>query len=354
MGLIEALIDEGHEVICIAPSDEHAKLIQDKGIPFIPLKLLARKGTNPLSDYRLMNEIKSILKKEKIGLVLNYTIKPVIYGTLAAHALKIKVINTVTGLGYSFLSTGIVNRLVKKLYRYSLKFSSVVAFQNQDDQKLFLDNKLVEPSKTTIIPGSGINTSHFKPSQVQNSNGSTSFLFIGRLLYDKGIREFLSAASLTVKQNPTASFDIVGKLDENNPSAVSKEFLNEWTSKEYIHYHGEVNDTRPFIEKSNVVVLPSYREGLPRVMLEAMAMAKPIIASNAPGCRDTVNHGKNGFMVPVKDSETLAQTMQDMVELGNDKRNEMGEFGRKMVLEKFDEQIIIEKYIKQIANIKFS
>ena len=350
-GLIKALQAQGFDVVAIAPKDEYVGKIREMGIPFIPVKNLKRKGTNPTRDARLVRELTGIYQSEGIDLVLQYTIKPVIYGTIAAHHCGVKTINTLTGLGYAFLSKGLVNRLVQVLYRYTLKKADQVFFQNKDDLQLFLDNDLVDQHKAGIIHGSGIDTDYFQADSSPGGQGDLQFLFIGRLLEDKGIHEFVEAASMIKQSHPGSTFHVVGDLDAHNPSGISQQQLDDWVSHGWITFHGHVEDTRPYIEQADVVVLPSYREGLPKVMLEGMSMSRPLIATDAPGCRETVQDGVNGFLCEVKSGTSLATAMERMINASAEDRRAMGHASRQLALMKFDEQLIIKQYLKEMYQL---
>jgi len=351
LGLIKGLLEEGHEVIAIAPPDEYVPQIEAAGARFIGLKHLLRKGTNPVKDLQLVQELRGIYEQEKIDVALQYTIKPNIYGAIAASPLRTKTFCTVTGLGYSFLSTGLVNQVVKRLYKYAFKKADRIFFQNNDDRQLFLELNLLPEKKTRIIPGSGIDTDYFAPQHNQTENdGKVRFLFVGRLLYDKGIRELLDAVDILSKKYSNFQIELIGKIDEGNPSAIQEAPFQEWLAAHpQAHYAGTTNDVRSHMAKANVVVLPSYREGLPRVMLEGLSMAKPVIATNVPGCRETVIHGENGFLVKVKNSAALAGAMQRMIEMSPELRQEMGRKGRALALERFDEKRIIERYLGEVS-----
>ncbi len=352
LGLIKELINGSAEIYIIAPKDDFVgKIISEVDCTFIPLNKLSRDGTNPINDYRLILELRKIFTENKIDLVLSYTIKPVIYGTIAARTLNIPVINTVTGLGYSFLSSGLVNKLVKSLYKFSLQYANVNLFQNIDDKELFIREKLVSEHKADIVNGSGINTTYFFPVEKKRTNDNVTIVFIGRLLYDKGIRELIEAATIVVEKDKRIYFEIIGGLDKNNPSGITKEELERLVRNNRISYRGKVKDTRRYIANSDMVVLPSYREGLPRVMLEAMSMARPIITTDVPGCRETVINEYNGLLVKAKDAENLANAILKLSNLSEEERKAMGKNGRKMTLEKFDEKIIIQKYLEVIDRV---
>ena len=353
LGLIEALMAEGHQVVAIAPPDDYVEQIKATGCQFIALKRLERKGTNPLKDLRLTQELYKIFRREAIDVALLYTIKPNIYGAFAARLAKTKTICTVTGLGYSFISTGIVSRIAKGLYKRAFRSANRIAFQNKDDKKLFINTGLAKAEKCLLIKGSGIKTDYFTPQIKTFDTDQFIFLFVGRLLLDKGVRELLEAADQIKAANPEKSveFWVVGALDKDNPSCIAEDLLTSYQQKGTIHYLGVSDKVREIMQDADVVVLPSYREGLPRVMLEALSMAKPVITTDTPGCRETVVDGKNGYMVPVKDIDALATAMQKMLELPTIRLEEMGAEGRKMALQEFDERIITKQYISEIRKM---
>ena len=349
-GLIRALLQTGHEVYLLAPEDEALpKLLEAVGHPpFLALQHLSRKGTKPWEDYALYRELRGHYRRLNIDLALHYTIKPNIYGVLAAHSVGARAWATVTGLGYSFLSTGLVHHLVKRLYRWAFRRAERVIFQNEDDRQLFLDLDLVDEAKTALVPGSGIRTDVFAPQSKPADAPPFMCLFVGRLLYDKGVREFLEAAAKLKAKHPLMDFYLVGALDEGNPSALDPALLAEYEAKGIVRYMGPSEDVRSWIARCEVLVLPSYREGLPRVMLEGMAMAKPLITTDAPGCRATVKHGENGLLVPIKDAESLAEAMSRLFLAPPELRQAMGQAGRARALAEFDEQGIIKRYLAWI------
>jgi glycosyltransferase involved in cell wall biosynthesis len=351
MGLMKAFRDGGYDVIAIAPLDDFAEQIEAEGIQFVALKRLDRKGTNPVRDLQLTHELYRIYKKEGVEIAFHYTIKPNIYGTFAASLAGIKTVCTVTGLGYSFLSDNWISRLAKNLYKRAFKRAELVAFQNEDDRNLFISSKLLDAEKTMLIRGSGIKCDYFIPLEKTEVSDKFVFLFVGRLLLDKGIREFLAAAEKIKSVYPKTEFWIVGALDTDNPSCINSAYIAEAQHKETVRYFGPSNQVRDFIRNADCVVLPSYREGLPRVMLEAISMEKPVITTDAPGCRDTVIDGLNGFMIPVKDEGALSDAMLRMFESDTQTRKNMGKAGRELALKEFDEKRIIEKYLQLTEEI---
>ncbi|MCH2042654.1 MAG: glycosyltransferase family 4 protein [Saprospiraceae bacterium] len=351
LGLVQTLIKKGHQVFAIAPHDDFVDHVTATGCIHIPLQSLSRKGTNPVQDFRLIRELQKTYRKNQIDIALHYTIKPNIYGSFACSGSRTHSIATVTGLGYSFLKKGLIHKIANMLYKRAFNKASVVAFQNRDDQQLFERMKLVNPQKTQLIKGSGIKTDYFHPLPKTKENRGFVFLFVGRLLYDKGVIELLSAAKQCKIQYPETEFWIVGKIDRDNPSAVDEATIQEYHQAGIINYLGESNNVRSIMRNADCVVLPSYREGLPRVMLEGLAMGKPLITTDTAGCRETVKDGYNGYMVPVKDAEALAQALQKMCTLPKEQRQEMGIRGREMAVQEFDEKIIIKHYLDIIERL---
>lgn len=355
--LMESLIEKGNIVIVAAPYDECSEKLKKKRIGFIPIEL-DRKKINPTKDLKFFWRLYNIYKKEKPDLVLHHTLKPNICGAVAAKIAKIKCINNVTGLGWVFMRENVLFRVAKLLCKFSFNFCEKVFLLNEDDLRFFERNKILNKSKSLLIK-EGVNTSFFHPDSCEKFNKSKNFfifLFIGRLLWDKGVGEFINAARILKRKYLNAQFWLLGPIDKGNPSGIPEEKVKEWQQLGLIKYLGMVEDVRPFICQSDVVVSPSfYREGIPRSLLEAASMGKPLIATNFVGCKEIVDHGINGFLVPIKDSKALANAMMKMIEIGEDKRKQMGKAGRQKILTEFDEKILITKYlgiIDEIANLK--
>lgn len=351
LGLMLFLQSKGYEVVYIAPYDEYVNKIAEKtNFQYIPLQHMSRKGYNPLSELLLIDELRRIYKKHHIDLTLSYTIKPNIYSALATVGRSTKAICNITGLGYVFLKRSIGNAIAKQLFKIALKRASMVVFQNSSDQELFIQQGICAAEKTLIINGSGINLDTYKPLSTDNAPHPFNFLFIGRLLYDKGIREFIGAAQRMAHHDVV--FNLVGALDQGNPSAVSEDELKEWLAHNpKLVYHGHQQEVIPFIQEADAVVLPSYREGIPRVLLEAMAMKKPFITTDAPGCKDVTHDGKNGLLVSTGSEDELSQAMNRLFTMSAEERQEMGNYGRTWVEEKYDEKIIVQEYLKLILRL---
>lgn len=345
--LLEAIANQGYEIHIMAPElstfpDEYQQL-QSLGytVHDIPMQ---RTGTNPVADLKLLKNLYQQIRRIQPDYVLSYTIKPVIYGTLASWLAKIPHrFALITGLGYAFQNVesgkrSLFQKMVHGLYAQALKRSDKVFFQNPDDLNLFQDMHLLEAEKpTVVVNGSGVNVQDFDVLPLpQNSEGTVkaSFLLIARLLGDKGVREYAEAARIIKVRYPATEFHLVGWIDDN-PSAISQAELDTWIADGRLKYWGKLSDVRPTIAESSVYVLPSYREGTPRTVLEAMAMGRAIITTDAPGCRETVSHGVNGYLVGVKSIDDLVQCMQYFIE--DPKLIEyMGQRSREIALNKYD------------------
>ena len=345
--LLEAIANQGYEIHIMAPEfasfPEEQQKMEALGYHLheIPMQ---RTGTNPLADLKLLKHLYQSIRRIQPDYVLSYTIKPVIYGMLASWLAKVPHrFALITGLGYAFQNVesgkrSLFQKMVHGLYAQALKHSDKVFFQNPDDLKLFQDMHLLEAEKpTVVVNGSGVNVQDFDALPLpQNDAGvvKASFLLIARLLGDKGVREYAEAARIIKAKHPTTEFHLVGWIDDN-PSAIAQAELDEWISDGRLNYWGKLSDVRPAISQSSVYVLPSYREGTPRTVLEAMAMGRAIITTDAPGCRETVQHGQNGYLVGVKSVDDLVQSMQYFIE--DPKLIEyMGQRSREIALNKYD------------------
>lgn len=328
--------------------------IEQLGVPFNPLPLDQR-SMNPWNDIKLFLALYKWYRRERPEVVHHFTIKPVIYGSLAAQLAGVpRIINTITGLGFTFIEENMVwlRRLVKCQYKLALRGSHFTFFQNVDDLQYFVSHRLVHARKTRLAPGSGIDSTWFSPGAAEGKSAEkgTSFLLVARVLREKGVYEFVEAARLVKAEFHDASFVILGRRDELNPSVVPRVDLDRWQAEGIIRWLGEVLDVRSVLAKVDVVVLPSYREGLPRSLLEAASMAKPIIAADTPGCREVVAHGVNGLLVPVKEVNALAHAMVKMIQ-HPEMRACMGKLGREKVRQQFEQkhvtEIILNAYVEE-------
>ena len=350
--LMKTLKEKGVNISFCANYDKYVEKLKKEGFKYIEVKI-DRKGKNLFKDLKLIFDLYRIYKKEKPDLILHYTIRPNIYGSLAAKMGKIKCINTITGLGSVFIKNNILTKLVKFLYKISFKFSEKILFQNKDDLNIFLKNGFDQKEKLILVPGSGVDTKHFSPGFCEKKdNSSFVFLFLGRILWYKGVEEFVKASEIIKKRYSYSESLLLGPIDKENSSSISKKQIERWEKEEYIQYLKERDDVRKIICRSDVVVLPSYyKEGIPRSLLEAASMEKPIIATDVSGCKEVVENSVNGFLCRVKDHKDLADKMKKMINLKKEERIEMGKKGREKVKKEFDEKIVIEKYLKIINNV---
>jgi len=348
-GLIEALKREGYEPVVVAPLDEAAESrMGELGVERIVVGI-ERSGLNPIADLWLLGEYRRILKRLGPAAVLGFTIKPNIYGCIAARSLGVPAIANISGLGTVFIKRGALLALVTRLYRFALSRTAVVFFQNPDDRALFIERRMVRPEQARLLPGSGVDLERFAPAPQPLS--PPTFLLIARLLGDKGVREFVEAARMLRPGLPEARFQLLGPIDGGNRTAISRAELDEWIAQGLVDYLGETDDVRPYVAAASAVVLPSYREGLPRSLLEAAAMARPLIATDVPGCREVVEDGTNGFLCRVRDSESLAKAMKNLAEMPVSRRSAMGEAARRKVQDQFSETVVIRAYLDALDTL---
>jgi len=348
-GLIRAFVDAGYDVVAIAPPDEYAERLAELGCRFVPLSM-DNKGTNPGRDLLLFWRFIQLFRRERPVAFLGYTVKPNIYGSLAANLFGVHVINNISGLGAVFIKNGLLARLVRILYRVALSRSDRVYFQNDDDRRMFIADGLVRESVSDLLPGSGIDLDKFSPVAVRNT-APIRFLLIARMLYDKGVGEYVEAARILQQRGVHAEFCLLGFLDVQNPAAISRAEMDRWVAEGIVQYLGASDNVREEIALADCVVLPSYREGTPRTLLEAAAMARPIVTTNAVGCREVVDDGVNGFLCRVKDAFDLAEKLTQIIALSPGEREAMGLRGREKVVREFDEKIVINKYLGAIQMI---
>jgi len=353
MGLIKSLQDQGIEVYAIAPKDNSSQYLIEQGCNFIEIKMDSR-GANPLKDLALTFELYNIYRRIKPDLIFHFTIKPNIFGTFAASLLRIPVVNNVCGLGTVFLQENLISKVGIWLYRLAFRFPKKIFFQNPEDRDLFVEKKLVREGITDVLPGSGIDLEKFKPekSGSDSSNKKFTFLLISRLIYDKGIMEYVEAVRKLKEKGVEAEFQLLGPADPDHKRGITLDILNSWLEGGTVDYLGSTSDVKSFINKADCVVLPSYREGTPRTLLEAASLAKPLIATEVPGCTSVVENNRNGFLCKIKDPADLAQTMEKMLSLDEGSRFEMGRISRTKVENEFSEKFVIDKYLETVGEIK--
>lgn len=310
------------------------------------------KGTNPYEDLKLMLAYLKLYQKLKPDVILHYTVKPNIYGTLAAAIIGIPTISNISGLGTVFLNDKLSSKVARVLYKMVLRYPKKVFFQNTYDLELFVHKKFVPEAVVGLLPGSGIDTNKYIPIEVEKEKDEAFvFLLIARLIKDKGIIEYIEAAKIIKTKFNNVKFKLLGSLYPGNPTAISKEEVERWEYENIVEYIGYSDDVMSWISQSDCVVLPSYREGLSRVLLEAASMAKPIITTDVPGCKDVVNHEVTGYLCEVKNAQSLAEQMEKKLQLTHPERVEMGKKGREKVIAEFSEEIVIRKYLEIINEI---
>ncbi len=349
-GIIKALLAKGAEVIAIAPEDKYSAVLKEWGCNYLPVEI-ENKGSNPWSDLKFLFRLYFLYKKTQPDIILHFTIKPNIYGTLAARMASIPVINNVSGLGTVFLHKNSTAFIAKKLYRFAFRFPKKVFFQNREDLQLFVEQKLIQKSKAGLVPGSGVDTIKFNTVSINLKNQEFTFLMVARLLYDKGIIEYIEAIKIIKRKGLKARFQIVGAIDESANLGVSMSTLQEWISEGLIEYFPFTDHLVALYHQADCVVLPSYREGTPRSLLEGASSGKPLIATDVPGCREVVVDNKNGFLCKVKDEKDLADKMEKILTLPREKYLKMANAAREHVLETFDEKIVINTYFTAINSI---
>lgn len=347
MGLIKALQEEGHEVVAIAPEDAYSKRLVEAGCSFVNVTMDSR-GANPVKDFALTFELLKIYSEVKPDIILHFTIKPNIYGTIAAKLLGIPVINNVCGLGTIFLNENFVSKVAIKMYKLAFRYPKKIFFQNEEDLILFLKKKLVKTEISELLPGSGINLDRFNPSADGRKNEKFTFLLVSRLILDKGILEFIQAVRMVRQLGLNVTFQVMGAKDPQHRRGIAIELIDEWIDSGIIEYLGVQEDVKPFMEQADCIVLPSYREGASRTLLEAAALKKPIIATDVAGCNNIVVDGHNGMLCKLKDAEDLAEKMVKMYHTPEEIRKEMGEKGRERIKLLFDENVVIQKYVTEI------
>ena len=349
-GLIRELASHGVEVIVLAPRDRTFELLTAMGCRCIDLPV-ASKGTNPRDDLRTLWALFRHYRSIHPDIVFHYTIKPNIYGSIAAKLAGVNSVAVTTGLGYVFIQHSRAAQVAKMLYRFAFRFPREVWFLNRDDKSAFIDqNLLVHPERARLLHGEGIDLEQFVVTPLPDTD-HFNFVLIGRLLWDKGVGEYVEAARRLRKRYPQARFQLLGPVGVDNPSAITRAEVAAWEQEGVIEYLGEAHDVRPFIAAANCVVLPSYREGVPRTLMEASAMGRPIVATDVPGCREVVAHGINGLLCEVRNANSLADRLAQMLDMDGEERRAMGERGRHKVMAEFDEQVVINQYKDLIRNL---
>ncbi|RYG10418.1 MAG: glycosyltransferase family 1 protein [Burkholderiales bacterium] len=352
LNLMLALKAAGHEVIAVAPTDGYAGRISAAGISFEPVPITGG-GTQPLVEARSVVRLHALLRRRRVDLVLSYTPKGNLYSALACLPSGRPFVPNVSGLGRAFVRGSLVTVIARLLYRLTFRRAAHVFFQNHDDMRVFLEAGFVLPSRAERLPGSGVDLTRFTAQPPpSHAAGGLVFLLVARMLWDKGIGEYVEAARLVRLQHPRARFQLLGFLDVANPSAISREQMAGWVSEGVIEYLGTSDDVRPFLAQADCIVLPSkYREGVPRTLLEAGASSRPLVTTDAPGCRDTVIDGTTGFLCVAGNAPDLADKLLRVMALSPHDRRLMGERSHAHIAAHFDETRVLDSYLGLIRKM---
>jgi len=341
----------GNEINILAPLDQTSEKLANLGciVHSIPMN---RKGSNVLQEISLVLKFYKHVKEVSPDVLITFTIKPVIYVGLIARVLSIPIVPTITGLGTAFIRKNWITKVVKWLYKLGLSSAQHVFFQNLEDQNLFLANGLVKIGQAEQIPGSGIDLVRFSfsPIVVSNDISPTVFLLAGRMLWDKGIKEYVEAAKIVKDMDSNVEFQLLGEIGSDNISAIPRQTISFWQEAGIVRYLGVASDVRIYIEQADCVVLPSYREGLSRTLLEAGAIGRPVVASRVVGCKDVVDDGNTGLLCNPRDPVDLAEKLLTFIELPRIDKVKMGREARTKIEKEFDEQHVIERYCRIISH----
>jgi glycosyltransferase involved in cell wall biosynthesis len=340
----------GYDPVVVAPIDSAAEhRMSSLSVDHIPVRI-DRSGLTPLRDLQLFLSYRSIFRCISPRAFLGFTIKPNIYGCIAARLRGVPAIANISGLGTVFVRRGPLMWLVNCMYRVALRRAKVVFFQNPDDLDLFIGKRIVRSDQAQLLPGSGIDLIRYTPSPIPP--GPLTFLLIARLLRDKGIREYVEAAVHLRADYPEVKFQLLGPLDTDNRTSIQQPELDRWVTKGAIEYLGATDDVRPFISAATVIVLPSnYREGVPRSLLEGAAMGRPLISTDMPGCREIVEHTKNGLLCEPRNVQSMANSMRNFIGMAPEQRQVMGTAARVTVEQRFSEELVIRAYLDALKAV---
>ena len=348
-GLVEALLADGHHVTVLAPPDASVDGLRELGCGHVALAM-DQKGLSPVGGLSLLRAFRQHFRDLAPDAVLGFTIKNNIFGSLAARSRGVPFLPNVTGLGTAFLSGGALLAVAKGLYRTSFAGLPVVFFQNADDRELFVRLKLVRAERARLLPGSGVDLARFAPAPLPDAS-PLRFLMISRPLRDKGVVEYAEAAAIVRERHPDARFALLGPAAYDNRSAVPPETLKRWAEAGTVEHLGETDDVRPFIAVSHCVVLPSYREGAPRSLIEAAAMGRAVVTSDVPGCRAVVDDKESGFLCKARSTASLADALLAFAALTEREQAAMGQAGRRKMEREFDEALVVRAYREALRDL---
>lgn len=340
--LIKELLDQGNEVYISLPKGMLVEKMEEMGCHFIETPV-DRRGINPVTDLKLMMRYFKMISKVKPDLVITYTIKPNIYGGMIARLKKVPYAINITGLGTAFQNENMIKKLVVFLYKLACKKAKVIFFENAENKKVLLKNHILKEQQACLLKGAGIDLDEYSMTPYQQESRNIRFLFIGRVMKEKGVEELFKAAKNIKKIYPEASFDIVGPMEDDY-----KERIHSLTKNGIIYYYGYQEDVKPFIKKSDCFVLPSYHEGMANTLLECASMGRPLITSRIHGCMEAVREGENGYLVEVGNARDLEEKMRKFIELSYEEKKKMGEMSRKVMVEEFDKRDVVGKTVREL------
>ena len=347
-GVLEAAIGRGWRVVAAVPPDPVATAHLERLGCVVEPMTLDSVGLNPLRDLRTLWQFARLMRRHRPSHYLSWTPKPNVYGSLAARMGGVHAAINVSGLGSVFIGDNLLTRVVKLIYRMAFAGPRTILFQNKTDRDLFLAAGLARPDQAVLLPGSGIDLDRFRPAAPRVADEGVVFLLIARLLRDKGVQEYVDAARDLRARGLRARFQLLGGVGVANPTAIAREQLQRWIDEGVIEYLGEADDVRPFIAAADCIVLPSYREGTARVLLEAGAMARPVVATDVPGCRDPVDHERTGLLCKVRSAQSLAGALATMAAYPPERRRAMGEAARAKMTAEYDQRLVIERYMAEL------
>ncbi|MCI3203698.1 MULTISPECIES: glycosyltransferase family 4 protein [Pandoraea] len=349
-GPIRALLADGHPVHVVAPDDDYVPLLREMGC-HVHLMPMASKGQNPLQDIALTLRLYRLYRRIRPAVCFHYTIKPNIYGAVAAHWAGIPSVSITTGMGTVFINKSLITHIVRLLYRYAFRHTLENWLLNDADFDAMVRGGLVDIRKARLLPGEGVNLDHFSLAPWPEEDGTFRFLLIARLLRDKGVLEFVEAARTIKASMPHVRFQLLGPSDVENPTAISREQVAQWEQEELIEYLGITQEVRPFIAQAHCIVLPSYREGLSRTLLEAGAMGRPVITTDVQGCREVVDEASSGWVVPAQNASALGARMALVAKMPSCELAAVGGAGRAKVAQNFDERLVIAEYFRILGEV---
>ena len=349
-GPIRALLADGHPVHVVAPDDDYSPLLREMGCT-VHVMPMASKGQNPLQDIAFAMRLYRLYRRVRPAVCFHYTIKPNIYGAMAAHWAGIPSVSITTGMGTVFINRSFITHVVRFLYRYAFRHTRENWLLNTADFDAMVNGGLVDIRKARLLPGEGINLDHFAPAPWPGDDSTFRFLLIARRLRDKGVLEFVEAARALKVTMPHVRCQLLGPADVENPTAISREQVAAWEREGLVEYLGVTQEVRPFIAQAHCIVLPSYREGLSRTLLEASAMGRPVITTDVQGCREVVSEGLTGWVIPVQSAAALAAKMKQVAGMSAGDLAAVGEAGRAKVAQNFDERLVIAEYLRILGEV---